>query len=47
MTKSADSEVMSTTIAGEDGQTTFVYMATFDHDPTDAELRSLRPKAYQ
>jgi hypothetical protein len=47
VTKSPDSEVQNTTIPGEDGKTVFVYLGTFDHDPSDTELRSLRPKAYK
>lgn len=47
VTRPADSEVMNTTIQGSDGVTTFVYLGTFDHDPSDHELRSLRPKAYK
>lgn len=47
VTKPPDAEVTGTTIPGADGVTVFSYLGTFDHDPSEAELRSLRPKAYR
>lgn len=46
VTKPADNEVVSTVIPGAGGET-FSYLGTFDHDPSDAELRSLRPRDYR
>lgn len=47
VTRPADAEVTETTVQGADGKTVFSYLGTFDHDPSDRELRSLRPEAYR
>lgn len=46
VSKAADDQLRAMTIAGEHGET-FRYLGSFDHDPTDEDLRSLRPGAYK
>lgn len=44
--KPADDEVVNTTIPGTDGET-FRYIATFTHEPSEAELDTVKPQEYR
>lgn len=44
--KDADDQLRAMTFPGTDGET-FRYLGSFDRDPSDEDLRGLRPETYK